>query len=71
MEEIIEIDVRNVNKDFYVIDNPKDNASVSMQNVNFTRCMAKTGYGGALYTQAKTLSIKGTSNTFTDCTAQN
>ena len=48
--------------------NPKDDASVFMQNVNFTGCVARTGGGGALYTQAKTLSITGTSNTFADCT---
>ena len=50
------------------IDNAKDDASVTMENVRFTRCVAKTGNGGALYTQAKTLSITGTANTFTNCT---
>ena len=56
------------------IDNAKNNASVSMQNVNFTRCEAKTSGGGALFTYAKTLSITSTSNTFKntfkDCTGQ-
>ena len=53
------------------IDNAKDDASVTMENVRFTRCVARTDSGGALYTQAKTLSITGESNTFTDCTGQN
>ena len=52
--------------------NAKDDADVKLENVSFTRCVAKTGSGGALYTQAQTLSIKGEpGNTFTDCTAQN
>ena len=50
------------------IDNAKDNASVTMQNVHFTRCVARTSNGGALYTQAKTLSITGDTNSFEDCT---
>ena len=50
------------------IDNAKDDASVSMENVSFTRCVARTSNGGALYTQAKTLSITGDTNTFEDCT---
>lgn len=50
------------------IDNNKDGASVDMQNVQFTGCTAKTSNGGALYTKAQTLSITGTSNTFTNCT---
>ena len=50
------------------IDNAKNDASVTMENVHFTRCVAKTSGGGALYTQAKTLSITGDANTFTDCT---
>ena len=52
------------------IDNPTNDASVTMENVNFTRCAARTSNGGALYTQAKTLSITGDSNTFTDCSGQ-
>lgn len=50
------------------IDNAKDNAIVKMENVDFTRCAARTSNGGALYTQAKELSITGDANTFTDCT---
>ena len=50
------------------IDNPTSNAAVSAENVHFIRCEAKTSGGGALYTQAMTLSITGESNTFTDCT---
>ena len=50
--------------------NAKTNATVSLKNVSFTRCEAKTGSGGALYTQAKTLSVTGSSNIFTNCTAQ-
>ena len=50
------------------IDNDKDNASVTLQNVNFTRCAARTSNGGAMYTKAQTLSIAGDSNTFTACT---
>ena len=50
------------------IDNAKDDGTVTMENVNFTRCDARTSGGGAIYTQAKTLSITGDANTFTDCT---
>ena len=54
------------------IDNPTNDAIVTMENVDFTRCAARTGNGGALYTQAKelsiTVSITGDANTFTDCT---
>ena len=50
------------------IDNNKDGATVTMENVDFTRCAARTNSGGALYTKAQTLSITGDANTFTDCT---
>ena len=53
------------------IDNAKNDSTVTMENVNFTRCAARTSGGGALYTQAKTLYIIGTSDTsctFMNCT---
>ncbi len=50
------------------IDNAKNDTTVTMENVSFTRCAARTSGGGALYTQAKTLSVTGTSNIFTGCT---
>ncbi len=50
------------------IDNNKDGATVTMENVDFNRCAARSSNGGALYTKAQTLSITGDANTFTDCT---
>ena len=50
------------------IDNNKDGATVTMENVDFNRCAARTSNGGALYTKAQSLSITGDANNFTDCT---
>ena len=48
----------------------KDGGEAKIANIECDSCVARTGQGGGLYTNALNLTVSGDDTSFTDCTAQ-